>query len=191
MIEMRVRMYKSNYPKRRDMRKVFWFLTAVSFIWLVGLITDAVFANYSYSNSVGSYWELAIKASTIKHKSEYLNQYVAALDKAGLADSSALWLKTPNESVEQNKVALKSLQGRLEEIKGMDPSSFQYQQAMAQITAQEQDENSHLVGTFKEAWYMSHHFFLWDWMGPISMIVMFGLLCLSIAGASGGFDDLF
>jgi len=48
---------------------------------------------------------------------------------------------------------------------------------MAQITGQEQDEAKNMLGVFKEAWYMNHHFFLWDWMALISFI---GILILAV-----------
>lgn len=87
-------------------------------------------------------------------------------------------LKTPNESVPQNMVTLKSLQARMHEIENMDVSSFQYQQAMAQITGQEQGEAHAMLGVFREAWYLRHHFFLWSWMA----FVMVGSLTVLLIG---------
>jgi hypothetical protein len=141
-------------------------------LWFVGLLVDAVMANFQYENSIQSYWELGVKASTLEKKADYLDKFVAAVKVGDLADSSALWLKTPDESVEQNMVALDSLQKRMHEIQGMDVSSFEYQQAMSQITGQEQGEAQTMLKVFKEAWYMNHHFFLWDWMAFVSFITI-------------------
>lgn len=157
---------------------VFFTLALLSTLWFTGLIADAVMANYQYDNTVQSYWELGVKASTLEKKADYLDKYVAAVKKADLADSSAWFLKTPDESVEQNMVALTSLQKRMHEIQGMNVSSFEYQQAMAQITGQEQGEAKNMLKVFEEAWYINHHFFLWDWMELISFI---GVLTSAIA----------
>jgi hypothetical protein len=149
-----------------------FFLALAATVWFFGLIADAVFADYNYSNSIGSYWELGVKASTLEKKADYLDKFVGALEKGDLADSSALWLKTPDNSTEQNFVALRSLQRRMHEIQAMDVKSFEYQQAMAQITGQEQDEAKNMLGVFREAWFMSHHFFLWDWISFIGMLAL-------------------
>jgi hypothetical protein len=162
------------------MAKFFWVLCALFSVWLAGWIADAIIADYSYSREVQSFWELSVKASTIERKLVYLDQYVEALPHAGLADSSALWLKTPDNSVEPNMVALRSLQGRMHDIAKMNVSSFEYQQAMAQITGQEQNEAERMLKVFEEAWYINHHFFLWSWMGIISFV---GLLCGAIVTA--------
>lgn len=159
------------------MRRFVTGLFVISILWFFGLIVDAVVADYQYDNEIGSYWELGVKASTLPKKAEYLDKFVSALEKANLADSSALWLKTPDASVEQNMTALHSLQERMHEIQGMDVSSFQYQQAMAQITGQEQDEAKKMLDVFRDAWYMNHHFFLWDWMAPVSFVGAI-LVCL-------------
>jgi len=152
-------------------------------IWFIALIADAILADYSYSRQVESFWNLSVKASTIQKKSAYLDQYVAALEAVRMADSSALWLKTPDNSVEQNKLALYSLQDRMHEILTMNVSSFEYQQAMAQITGQEQDEAHKMLSVFKDAWYLEHHFFLWDWMGVLSFVVL--LTAVIITGLIG------
>ena len=163
--------------REREASGVFLVVALMATVWFLGLIVDAVFADYSYSNSIESYWELGVKASTLEKKADYLDKFVGALDSGGLADSSALWLKTPDNSTEQNFVALRSLQKRMHEIQAMDVRSFEYQQAISQITAQEQGEATNMLGVFREAWYMSHHFFLWDWMALVSVI---GMLALAV-----------
>ena len=165
-----------NSMEVRGASALFFVLALAATVWFFGLIADAVFADYNYSNSIGSYWELGVKASTLEKKADYLDRFVGALEKGNLADSSALWLKTPDNSTEQNFVALRSLQKRMHEIQAMDVKSFEYQQAISQITAQEQGEASNMLGVFKEAWYMNHHFFLWDWVELVSFA---GLLVLA------------
>src|SRR5579862_4773937 len=140
-----------------------------------------IHAGYDYSRRVESYWNLGIKASTLQQKSVFLDQYVAALEDSGLAGSNdALVFKTPDNSFDQNMVALKSLQGRINQIKSMDEQSFAYQTAMQQITGQEQGEAEHLVTTFKGCWYIRHHFSYWSWVGITNYVLLslFALICL-------------
>lgn len=151
-------------------RKTLVIVGALAVAWLTILGADAIVANYEYENMVLSYWNLADKASTIPQKSEYLDRFVVALGSAQLPDHAAIWLKTPDNDVSQNMLALKSLQGRLHEIQGMDVQSFQYQQAIQQITAQEQGEASNMLAVFENAWYLSHHFFLYDWIGGVLFV---------------------
>lgn len=141
---------------------------------------NEVAANYQYENTIGSYWELSDKASTLTQKSAYLDQYVGALEHSGLAGgSNALFLKTPNNSFDQNMVALKSLQGRMHQIQGMDEQSFAYQTAIQQITAQEQGEASHLTHTFYGCWFLEHHIFLWNWIDALIWLSLILTACIS------------
>src|SRR2546423_12492620 len=108
------------------MKALFGTLLVACVLWLGGCIRAAVLADYEYSEQIESFWELSVKASTIEQKSVYLDKYVAALEQADLADSDALWLKTPDNNTRQNMIALESLQGRMHEIIHMDLNSFQY-----------------------------------------------------------------
>jgi hypothetical protein len=157
-------------------------------LWGIGLIIAIVFANYHYNQKILSYWNLADKASTIYQKSEYLDEFVNELTDARLADNDALFLKTADNNVAQNMIALKSLQGRMHEISHMDVSSFAYQQAISEITAQEQGEAGHLLDVFEGAWYLENHFFLWEWIGVLHcLIVVIGIVLFGI----GAFFDIF
>lgn len=69
-------------------------------------------------------------------------------------------------------IALKSLQGRMHQIQGMDEQSFAYQTAMQQITAQEQGEATHLTDTFKGIWFRQKHLFLYDWVDILMWVAM-------------------
>lgn len=129
-------------------------------LWIKAEVT----AGYEYSNTIGSYWDLSDKASTLQQKSTYLDKYVAALEQPGaFAPFDATIFQTPDNSFEQNMVALKSLQGRMHQIQGMDEQSFAYQTAIQQITAQEQGEAHLLTGTLEGCWYLQNHYFLWGW----------------------------
>lgn len=141
---------------------------------------------YEYSNTIGSYWDLSDKSSTLKQKSEYLDKYVAALQQPGkFASHDAVIYPTPNNSFEQNMVALVSLQGRMHQIQGMDESSFAYQTAIQQITAQEQGEAKALTSTFEGCWFLQNHTLLWGWhdglvWGGIALaLIVLGMLALA------------
>jgi hypothetical protein len=154
-------------------------LFVLCLFWMGGCVGAAVLADYDYSNHIQSYWDLSVKASTLQQKSEYLDKYVSALESASLAENDALFLKTPDNNIAQNMIALKSLQTRMHEIFGMDVNSFQYQQAIQQITAQEQDDAKELLSRFAGAWYLQHHFFLWDWMGFVTAVVILVITVLA------------
>lgn len=164
------------------MRPLFAVLLGISLVYTIGLITVRVFADYQFENEIEAYWSLSVKASTIERKSQYLDQYVSALEHARLADHDAMFLKHPDNEVAQNMVALKSLQGRMHEIFTMDPSSFAYQQAMQQISGQEQDAPNKV---FEGAWFLENHPLLWDWVGGIHAILVIcavtgSLICLCV-----------
>jgi hypothetical protein len=146
-------------------------LFLISPIFLAVHIVQEVHTNYIYDKTIQSYWDLGVKASTLEQKAAYINDFVEALDAAQLHGNDAVVFPTPNNSAEQNMVALKSLQSRMREIQHMDVTSFQYQQAMLQITAQEQGEAQSMLDTLKGVWYKSNHFFLWRWVDALRYIL--------------------
>jgi hypothetical protein len=165
-----------------------YLVFVASLLLIVGWIVAEVVANYDYNRSIGSYWELSDKASTLQQKSTYLDQFVGALEAAKLEGmNNAIFLKTPNNSFDQNMVALKSLQGRMHQIQGMDEQSFAYQTAIQQITGQEQGEAEHLTSVFYGCWYLQNHILLWGWIDLIIWILMFLFALISGMIAFGDF----
>jgi hypothetical protein len=129
-----------------------------------------IYTNYECNRDLLSYWKLSAKASTLKQKSLYLDEFVANLEAAHLSGNNALILKTPDNSYEQNMATLKSLQSRMEEIKSMDVKSFEYQQAMYQISAQEEG-GVNGVGDLIGVWYLDHHTSVWGWIDVVRWIL--------------------
>jgi hypothetical protein len=162
------------------MKLVFALLLIATVALGAYLISASIIADYQYSREIQSYWNLADKASTLEQKAIYLDQFVAAIEKSGLHGNNALIFTTPDNSYDQNMIALKSLQGRMHEIQKMDVQSFQYQQAIQQITQQEQGEASHMLGVFEGIWYLNHYRLLWDWIGCIAITLGLVLLCATI-----------
>jgi hypothetical protein len=164
-----------------------YLLFVASLLLIAGWAGSEVFAWYHYEQAIGSYWELSDKASTLQQKSVYLDQFVNALKASKLEGTSdALTLKTPNNSFDQNMIALQSLQGRMHQIQGMDEQSFAYQGAIQQITAQEQGEATHLTEVFQGCWYLSNHIFLWGWIDAIAWI---GMLLFALISGIVAFGD--
>ena len=145
-------------------------------------IRTAVIANYKLENQYTQLWQLADKSSSISAKQKYIAQFVAALEsgqaKGDFASHDAIWLQTPNNDFGQNLDALKSLAGRLDEIQKMEPTSFQYNTAIEQITKQEQGEAGAMMGVFEGCYTLQNYPMVWDWIGGIFV----ALECLLIVG---------
>ena len=157
----------------------------LAFVLVVGIgdIANGIYGNYQYTRDFESYWQLADKASTIPQKSEYIDKFVSAIESGGFAGKyNALFMNTPDNSFDKNLEALKSLQGRLHEIEKMDITSFQYQTAIQQITAQEQGEAKNMLDVFSGIWWKEHHFWLWDWIAfcQITGIILLGIFTVMI-----------
>lgn len=177
----------SYYGYSNPVTKALKMVTAWAFLTLVLIVIGVsvkaeILADYQYEREIGSYWSLSEKASNLEAKTAYLNQFVDAVEKSGIRDVgyNALYLKTPDNSVEQNLNTLHSLQSRMNEIKGMDVQSFAYQQAIQQITAQEQGEAKNMLGEIEGAWYLKNHFYLWDWVDVIRWSLLIVGLIASI-----------
>jgi hypothetical protein len=141
-------------------------------------------SGYEWDLLSGSQWELADRSSTLETKSHYINAFVLSLesmDKNGmLSEYNALFLKTPQNKTENNISAVKTLKSRLEEVSLIDSKSFEYNQAIHQITAQEQGESDKLIYDLRGSFLLgSNYWYVWDWIG-ISIIVFEITLFLGI-----------
>lgn len=103
-----------------------------------------------------------------------MDKFVEAIEAQNLSGNDALIYQTPDNSYDQNMEALLSLRNRLREIKGMDESSWQYQQAILQITQQEQGEAKPMLDTLEGVWYKQRHFWYWTY----GWLLQFGLWCV-------------
>ena len=160
-------------------------LVIIGLMSTVGLFGAHILTDNQYNNEIYNYWSLADKSSTIETKSEYIDKFVNALDNAGLNNRyNAIWLQNPDNSFDKNLEMLKTLQTRLHEIKQMNVSSFEYQQAMAQITSQEQGEASNMLSVLSGVWYLKNYPWLWNWImfllvvsGAQLLIIGYYLIC--------------
>lgn len=149
-------------------------------IALAVLVPAGSYADYQYDRGIGGFWELSDRASTLDLKSDYLNKFVAAIEAERYSGYNAIFFRTPTNSYDGNLATLKSLQARMQEIRGMDPKSFEYQQAISQITAQEQGQAQDMLGVFEGLWMLKYWPILWDWIG--TTIVTFLVLAAIAAG---------
>lgn len=148
-------------------------LIAATLLTAVIVIRQVIHSSYEYENSIYSFWSLADKSSTIPAKSQYIDQFVLALDQQGFAGRyDATIYPTPDNSFDANFTALKTLQSRLHEISTMNPASFEYQTAIQQITAQEQGEAKPMLDTFEGVWYLEHYPLLWNWHGVLLILAL-------------------
>lgn len=166
-------------------------IAAISlFIFLICLalmgiqIGQEVMGHYRWEKGYSQEWHLADKSSTLTAKQEHIQKFVDLLEQGyaqgHFASYDAIWLITPNNSFENNLSALKTLNLRLGEIQSMDPTSFQYNTAIQQITAQEQGEASAMMGVFSGCFYLANYPWAWHW---IELTVM--LIWIIIGGLAG------
>lgn len=178
--------YHQRYEALQTIKLLFFGLLGLTgIIWFVLQLYIAIPAYYQYQREIESYWEIADKSSTIAKKSEYVDKYVAAIEAQHFeGEYNAVLYPTLDNSYEGNMEALKTLQARLKEIQNMDVSSFQYQTAIQQITAQEQGEADKMLSQFRGLWWKRHHFFLWDWVGFLNFL---GSVIATVVGVIGFF----
>ncbi len=142
-------------------------LLIISFLMGFFQIKGCIKSSYEYEKEIGSYWSLADKSSTILEKSEYIQQFITALEKSNHSEYNAIWLKTLDNSFDKNLEALKSLNLRLNQLKDMNVESFAYQTAIQQITAQEQGEAHQMLGVLKGCWVKDKYFICWNWFAIV------------------------
>jgi hypothetical protein len=168
------------------MKAIGTILLITGIIIICGCIVNNISGRYSYERNFNSFWNLADKSSTLEAKREYIGKFITALSKGNFEGKyNAVFLTTPDNSFDMNFKALNTLYQRLDEIKTMNPSSFEYQTAIQQITAQEQGEAEPMLAVFRGIWWKENHFFLWDWMGLITILgcivmIMMGIMINSL-----------
>lgn len=140
-------------------------------------ITSEISASYYFNKNYAQFWKLADKSSTIEAKQRYISKFVSALEAGNsngrFSSHNAIWLKTDDNSFEAHLTALKTLESRLNEIKGMNPSSFEYNTAIQQITGQEQGEAREMIAVFEGCFCLANYPVGWNWIGDLA-----GIFCL-------------
>jgi len=119
---------------------------------LLAIYVQDYLAGLSYQNDLGSYYNLAVDSSTAKLKLKYLQKYREKIKELDLEHGYGAWLiKLPDKRLENQVTVLDSIIERLEAISDMDEKSFEYQQALYQISRNELcHEGSETAGCFRE-----------------------------------------
>lgn len=140
------------------------------------------FSYYLFEREYIQLWELADKSSTISAKRDYIAKFVAVLERGNergcFAAHNAVFLRTPNNGFVENLQALRTLANRLDEIQAMSPSSFEYNTAIQQITAQEQGEAKDLIGVIRGCYFLKSWPMAWQWLG--GTVIAFGVILVLI-----------
>jgi hypothetical protein len=153
---------------------------SIAILSLLVQLIIGIKASYSWNNEYLSYWELADRSSSLPAKTEHISTFITKLENSNSASHNAIFLTTPANSFQGNLDALKTLLVRLKEIQGMDPTSFQYNTAIQQITAQEQGEAQEIIKTLRGCYMKGNYFIVWNWVG--GLLCAIGFIVLSITG---------
>lgn len=142
-----------------------------------------IYADYILNKEYKSYWTLADRSSTLEAKEQYITIFVDKLNenRQDFSEYNALFLKTKQNSFDYNLQAVMTLQSRLREIKNMNTSSFEYQTAIQQITAQEQGEAQEMLQDIYSCWYLKNYPLLWNWIAMIFGCLIFLMIIGSFA----------
>jgi hypothetical protein len=140
-------------------RIITWILITIAYLMI--LINSLVYRYYSYEVKVGQYLELSDDASTAKVKLEYLKQFIDAIEKNITRNDARYIFKKERLTKDAQLKIIKTLQTRLEETAEMKPESFEYQQAMSQISGQEYDHTfSEIDNIIRGCWSRQNDFAL-------------------------------
>jgi len=165
-------------------------ISAISVALLVAFGIGVARANARYVCEYMCHWNLAEKASTISAKQKEIKAFVKALEKGDengeFAKNNAVFFPTPDNAFANNLEMVQTLDQRLEEIRSMDPKSFEYNTAIQQITAQEQGEAHRMLGVFDGCWTLRNYWWMWDWKG---LLVATGLALPAIVGLVWAAND--
>lgn len=144
------------------------------------LIYNLVAENYYFEKDFKSSWELSDRSSTLQAKEQYMTQFIEELNNKSnqFTEYDAVFLKTPQNSFDNNLKAVTTLRDRLVDIKGMNESSFEYQTAIQQITAQEQGQADALIGTLRGCYDLKSYPITWAWLCVIYAIITFSLIAI-------------
>ena len=150
-------------------------LAIVGLILLIVGVRGCVVSNYNFENKYSYAWELADKSSTIEAKCKYINEFVNVIssNRNDFADYNAIRLVTKNNSFDYNLKAITTLRDRLNEIKDMDITSFQYNTAIQQVTSQEQGEARYLISVIEGCYCLKNYPYIWDWIGLLLFLGIF------------------
>lgn len=162
-------------------------IVILGILWGILLGKNQLQAEMEWNQKAGQYWTLADRASTLEAKRVNIDKFVNAIDGLGLKGThNTIFFEQELNSFDANFTALKTLQVRLREMQGMDQNSMAYQQAIQQITAQEQGDAEEMIANIYGSWMRQEHGFLfgavvgWIWVAVVIAIIVG--CCVAYAG---------
>jgi len=111
-------------------------ITLFCTIWL---IFGLWISYYSYDVYIGQHLRLADDASVAGVKLDYLNQYKSAIKERILRNDARYFFTRDRLTRDTQLKIIDTLISRLSDMSQMDTKSFEYQQALLQVTGQEFD----------------------------------------------------
>lgn len=168
-------------------RFIIWSMITIVYVCLLGYAY--LYNSYFYKVKIGQYLSLSDDASTATKKLEYVNEYVDAINKQIDKDDARFIFKQERLTKTAQLVILSTLKQRLEETTRMNPESFEYQQAMAQISGQEYDHTLDSIDNIiHSCWFRQNMFVVFIlWFGWAVYIV---LTCVCVNWSTVA-DELF
>ncbi len=129
---------------------------AILTITMINLIS----MNTAWVNKHGTYWTQADRSSTIEAKSEKIKLFYDSIvdNREDFYPSSSFFVKNSDNMLDNNMQSLKTLVDRLQQIQQMNPSSLEYQTAIKQITENEIDQASEMIGVIRGCWEINNYF---------------------------------
>ena len=101
---------------------------------VVGVV-QTIIVGLAYENEVGAYYNLAVDSSTAELKLANILKFRDAVKEQGLDEGYSAWLfKFPDRKLDNQMDILDSIVLRLEKVSELDEGSFEYQQALYQLS---------------------------------------------------------
>ena len=155
-------------------------LTAATTLLICSLAATIIF-DYQYDINYSQYLKLADDASTPDAKFSYLKQYRDAVSAISRNDAFYVFKQKQYTRDEQLKI-LDTLLFRLDSASRMSASSFEYQQAMYQISGQEMNHTLERIdNVFMSCYMRSGAFFAYWCMFNWFIVVALGVFGLILA----------
>ena len=153
-------------------RIIIWANITIVFMLLLGYAY--IYNWYIYDVRIGQYLSLSDDASTAEKKLEYIDKYIASINKYIHRNDARFVFKRERLTCDVQLIVLETLKQRLEETTRMNPESFEYQQAMAQISGQEYGHTLDSINSIIHSCWLRQNLFVVFvlWFGPI----IYGLL---------------
>ena len=150
-------------------------------LFIVSIVFVICF-EYSYDKNFGQYLKLADDASTAKVKLDYFRQYKEAVMEIQRENAAYVFKQRQYTKSEQLKI-LDSLLKRLEDTSEMNEKSFEYQQAMYQISGQELNHTLNRINEIFKSCYLRSgamaYWCIWNWI-PMIIIFILGVILQKI-----------